>query len=686
MPSLRTTFAALTQLGLKPVLLNALYRQGLHTGRWRKSPRAYKLSEAQVTHALRSLQTLIPVPERQSLLDALGAKGWQNLHKEASEIIAGNVRLFGAEPVPLKLTVQGALTHWSEYELGRARYPDEDPKLTWEPARFAWAFTLGRDYLATGDEACAQAFWNYLEQFIHANPAYQGPHWVSAQEVSLRLIAFAWGLRVFSYSPHSTPPRQATLLHSIVEHAVRIPPTLIYARSQNNNHLLTEAAGLFTAGLLLTEAHPQAKHWQVLGWRWFQYGIREQIAIDGSYIQHSNNYHRLMLQTAAWMYTLSARQGIAFPAISQERLASATRWLLELLDSESGCLPNLGSNDGAYIFPLTTHSFPDYRPILEAASRAFLHKTPSKLISGDELSLWFGLEGAQITAESQHSSPSTAQLSDVSTPAASPNHRLSSQTSWAVLRAAHFTSRPGHADQLHLDLWWRGLNIAQDPGTYRYTAPAPWDNALTHAVVHNTVTVNGLDQMTRRGRFLYLDWAQAKVISREQSPDDSWTRITACHNGYRQLGILHQRSVTAYSDDRWLVEDRMIPSVIARSRRSSGDSQPGARNDNSEHTFRLHWLLPDWQWQIEGNVLRLESPYGRIQLTIATLIDRQPSEVQLSLVRGGERLLGNADLPHQPILGWVSPTYTVKVPALSLVVEVHGWLPVQFSSEWQLLP
>ena len=87
--------------------------------------------------------------------------------------------------------------------------------------------------------------------------------------------------------------------------------------------------------------------------------------------------------------------------------------------------------------------------------------------------------------------------------------QLYGKKSWAYLRTAQFTSRPSHADQLHLDLWWRGLNIARDAGTYLYNAPAPWDNSLTTTLVHNTVTINGRDQMTRAGRFLYLDWVNA---------------------------------------------------------------------------------------------------------------------------------------------------------------------------------
>ena len=90
---------------------------------------------------------------------------------------------------------------------------------------------------------------------------------------------------------------------------------------------------------------------------------------------------------------------------------------------------------------------------------------------------------------------------------------------WAYLRAARFTGRPGHADQLHLDLWWCGLNVAQDAGTYLYNAPPPWDNALARSEVHNTLVVNGLEQMTRAGRFLYLERAQARVQQARQQRD-----------------------------------------------------------------------------------------------------------------------------------------------------------------------
>ena len=117
-------------------------------------------------------------------------------------------------------------------------------------------------------------------------------------------MAFVWAAQVFAGSSSSTPERKAALARSIAFHASRIIPTLVYARSQQNNHLLTEAAGLLTAGLALP-GHPQASHWCALGWKWLNEGLRSQIDSYGEYAQHSTNYHRLMLQVVLWTNQLS---------------------------------------------------------------------------------------------------------------------------------------------------------------------------------------------------------------------------------------------------------------------------------------------------------------------------------------------------------------------------------------------
>ena len=151
--------------------------------------------------------------------------------------------------------------------------------------------------------------------------------------------------------PKAPPPaRRQRLLASIVEHAQRIPPTILYARAQNNNHLITEAVGLYTAGCLLLD-HPQSARWRKLGWRWFTWAILHQIDPDGTYVQQSTNYHRLMLEAALWFFAQARQADQPLPAPVQQRLAVATRWLYAYFDKISGFVPTWDTTTAHIFFP-----------------------------------------------------------------------------------------------------------------------------------------------------------------------------------------------------------------------------------------------------------------------------------------------------------------------------------------------
>jgi len=96
-------------------------------------------------------------------------------------------------------------------------------------------------------------------------------------------------------------------------------------------------------------------------------------------------------------------------------------------------------------------------------------------------------------------------------------YTLSSKTCFAFIRSATFRDRPGQADMLHLDLWHKGHNIAMDAGTFSYNAPDPWNNPFAHSVYHNTVTVDGYDQMERAGKFLWLPWLKSRKTFNTQT-------------------------------------------------------------------------------------------------------------------------------------------------------------------------
>lgn len=622
------------QLGLAPLALYALYKAGLVSGYYRWAERKPAPSGSRFTGRLFSL------PEREGLAQTLGEDGRRALLEQAGEIVAGKWRMFGGEPVELDLSCDQPLAHWTRYETGKASLAPfltshKDIKFTWEPARFGWAYTLGRAYHLTRDAAYAEAFWESFERFTGAHPAYLGPHWMNGQEVAIRLMALAWAAQVFGDAPGANEERRARLAQAIATHAARIPPTLVYARAQGNNHLVSEAAALYTAGIALGR-----RDWRALGWRWLNRALQRQVSGYGEYIQHSANYHRLMLQAALWV---NAIQDTGWPLATLRALGRATHWLFSMLDPISGRVPNLGANDGALLLPLSATPFEDYRPTVQAAARAFLrYQMPGG--AWDELSLWLGLGAREKSYESN------LYLAD------QPRGR----DSWAYLRATSFRSRLGHIDQLHLDLWWRGLNIAQDAGTYLYNAGPPWDNPLVAGRVHNLVTVDGRDPMTRGGRFMTLDWFPAYSSLQAPADPSALACMQAYHNGYP--GIRHERSVSALAGERWLVEDRLLA------------KQP--------HTYRLHWLLPDWEWQAtpgeQGIELQLNSPYGRLRLVVRA--GSPSSDMGWSLIRAGA-LLGGAGQPL-PFEGWVSPRYGVKIPALSLAYQVFAPRGATFSSQF----
>ena len=641
-------FKSLLQLGFEPLALNAWYRFGLWTGHYRRTTDHGQ----QTTDRPRStVHGLFVLPPRDQLLKILGGDGRASLIKEADEIVAGKVRLFGGEPVPLQLTGNWPLAHWTDFETGATNYqPPTDIKFVWEPARFGWAFTLGRAFRITQDDKYAEAFWKYLEQFAEGNPPYLGPHWMNGQEVAIRVMALVWAAQVFETASASGPARRELLIRSIADHAARIPPTLVYARAQNNNHLLTESAALFTAGHALRE-HPQAGRWRELGWSWLNHAIRRQISSYGEYIQHSTNYHRLMLQCALWVDAILRGRGERWPAPTLQALTRAAHWLFSMLDPASGRTPNLGANDGALILPLSSAPFNDFRPTVQAAARAFL-RTGLPAGAWDEPSLWLGLPATA------HTSDSDAYMTD----------HLRGKDSWAYLRASRFKSRLAHMDQLHFDLWWRGLNVAQDAGTYLYNAGPPWDNPLVSTRVHNTVTVDGHDQMTRGGRFLILDWFPAYSKSLIEADEKILGRVLAYHKGYRRPGIRHERVATVFTDGHWEVADHLF------------FTKPG------EHVFQLHWLLPDWEWKVENREGRIEislkSPYGWIVLLLGAESGASSPELRISLARAGELLYGQREV--LPFEGWCSPTYGVKSPALSLAAEVSSSKYFSFISEFIL--
>ena len=518
--------------------------------------------------------------------------------------------------------------HWTEI----GDFAAGDIKLVWEPNRFAWVYPLVRAYWRTGDESYPQLFWELLEDWKATNPPQQGINWKCGQEVAIRSMACCFALYGFADSPATTPQHIASLAQLMAVSAMRIEKNLSYALSQQNNHGITEATALWTIGLLFPEFQ-DSQRWTQLARHSLEQQTRNLIDDDGAFSQHSVNYQRVMLDACLWAIRLGEVNHQPFSEEMWEKVISAGDFLWQLQDESSGRLPRYGQNDGALLLPLTNCGADDYQPVIQATALLNGHRRHESG-SWDEASFW--LHGpnslsASVKGETRqdwHGAAGGYQI-------------LRAESGHIATRAPRYMYRPAHADALHVDLWWRGVNVAIDAGTYSYNAAAPWNNPLAGTACHNTVMVDGRDQMDRVGRFLWLPWLSGQRTAYAKSSDGSLTYWEGTHDGYQRLSdpVRHSRGIVRIGTDHWLVIDSL--------------------SSRGEHDYQLHWLLPDLPYVEDEthSLLRMETSAGAYQVAVAS-----PSSMAMSLIRAD-------DASSQ---GWFAPNYSDRQPALSLVYETTG--------------
>lgn len=577
-----------------------------------------------------------------------------NPQKFADDILKGTLRYFSRTPQqigfppawhfnPFTKQQTPIDLHWSkisDFEYG-------DIKLIWEASRFHFVFDLVRAYWRTSDERYAEAFWQFVESWRLSNPPQQGANWKCGQETSLRVLAWCFGLYGFLDANATNAERVTHLVEMIAVSGERIAANIEYALSQRNNHGISEGVGLWTIGVLFPELRA-ADAWRECGREVLEVCGRELIYDDGSFSQHSLNYQRLMLHDYLWALRLGDLHDQSFSSELTARVAQSAKFLYQVQDAETGFVPCYGQNDGALILPLNNCDYRDYRPVINAVHYLADGTHPYERGRWDEDLLWlFGEEA--IAAPFEKIARCDLKADDGG------YYTLRAKESWAFMRAATFRDRPAQADLLHVDLWWRGQNIATDAGTYSYNAPAPWDNSLSGTTYHNTITIDNLDQMNRAGKFLWLPWGRGSLRQQKNSPQGDIGYLEGEHDGYERLRppAKHRRALVRLGEETWLILD--------------------AVQSDAAREYSLHWLLSDmpYEWDANVNRVTLKTPKGYYYLQANGTVMKGAEKINCAstLVRADE----------QSPRGWQSPYYHQRLPALSFKMTMCSFSVLMWS-------
>jgi asparagine synthase (glutamine-hydrolysing) len=488
----------------------------------------------------------------------------------------------------------------------------------------------------------ASALLAQMESFIHDNPYAQGIHWFSGQEIALRLMAWVFALDTLLSRSTDAEPASLLVANALLAGATHIERHLEYAeKAVYNNHLIAEALALYLVGTFLPEA-PRAQQWRLRGRAILEAQAERQFYEDGAYILQSHNYERGALLYLLWAGAV-AKSGGERPASSwHAALERGLDFLVAHQNPGDGWLPNYGPNDGSLPSILATTAFPDFRPVLQAVSLATRGERLFAPGPWDEASAWLlgpdALEGP-IRPPSRRSVAFR--------PTGYVVLRGRDSRSFSAFRCGSLRDRFSQIDMLHVDIWWRGHNVLVDPGSYLYNGPGPWHEHFMGTSSHNTVVVDGRDQMLLFRRFKALYWTKAQLLGFE----DTETHAVASgeHYGYERHpgACVHRRSVLYLKDELWVVADRVL--------------------GTQRHSARLHWLGGDFPCSPDGASGRfsLRTPDGPFAVSV-----HGPDGQSLagSVARGQET----------PPRGWLSRHFGETVPVPSLAVECQGAGPLVF--------
>jgi hypothetical protein len=211
----------------------------------------------------------------------------------------------------------------------------------------------------------------------------------------------------------------------------------------------------------------------------------------------------------------------------------------------------------------------------------------------------------------------------------------------------------GHADALSFTLSVGGREVFVDPGTYAYHTQERWRDYFRGTSAHNTLRVDGFDQSVPGGNFMWMRHARAGcslwLSSTEKDSFEGW------HDGYARLEdpVKHRRLVEL---------DKRARTILVEDTIEAAD----------EHEIELFFhCAEDCQIEaVEGGYL-----VGRDDVPAVKLL--------LPVVEGASAEVHRGSLA--PILGWVSRSFDVRLPASTIVWRARILGRTVLRSEIQIL-
>ena len=426
--------------------------------------------------------------------------------------------------------------HWSELDDFNSKVGDI--KNIWEASRFNWLGTLAYAYKITLNKTYLKKMNDWVQDWSLENPINTGPNWKCAQEASIRVINLLVANEIIEEGKISK-----SLLELLIIHIDRILPTTFYAKAQNNNHGLTEGCALYLAGNLLWVNTKDKKYFSISqkGLKLIENRVEKLILDDGTFSQYSIIYHRMILDLLSITKLFNDKWALSpFSELFYKKVYLAINWYSTMIDPITGNSPNMGSNDGTYLFNYDMKEYRDFRPSLVLACSVYNRQVNGGFISNHNI-----LEIFNRTTNLVKRDFLKAGLLNKGG-----YLKIIRRDGMAILKAPKYKFRPSHADALHLDIWQDGVNYVRDAGTYSYALNNDDLDSFSGTAGHSTIQFDNRNQMPRLSRFLFGNWLTTSEMYHSEKQNKMGVSYTSSDNKY------HSRFVEKIKKG-WLIQDEI---------------------------------------------------------------------------------------------------------------------------------